>query len=124
MTTGLLFTITAIVTAVLGVSWLFFPATMLSLWKASGSEITLYMSRRYAGLFFGYSVMLWLGRTAPPSPARDAIVAGGLAVTAVMAIVSLVGVVRRTVGPATWGTVVIEAVLAGGFGYLLLSGRS
>jgi hypothetical protein len=124
MTTELLFTITAILTAVLGMSWLFFPATMLSLWKASGNEIALYMSRRYAGLFFGYSVILWLGRTAPPSPARDAIVAGGLAVTAVMAVVSLVGVLRRTVGPAAWSTVVIEALLAGGFGYLLLFGGS
>lgn len=116
-----LFVATAALLALLGVSWLLAPETMLSLWGAQGDPITTYMARRYAVLFFGYAVILWLSRTAPASPARDAILAGTTVVAGVMAIVSLFGVLTGTVGPAAWIAVVIEVALATSFGYFYLA---
>ena len=81
------------------------------------------MARRYGGLFFGYSAILWLTRGAPASAARTAILAGGAVVTAIMTIVSAVGVLTGVVGTAVWGVVVVEALLATGFTYYLVSER-
>ncbi len=118
-----LFVATAALLALLGVSWLLAPETMLSLWGAQGDQITIYMARRYAVLFFGYAVILWLSRTAPATPARDAILAGATVVAAAMALVSLFGVLTGTVGPAAWIAVVIEVALAASFGYFYLAPR-
>lgn len=120
-----LFSISAALTAFLGVIWLFFPTTMLTLWGVEGqaNAVTIYMGQRYGGLFFGYTVVLWLARKSPPSPARSAIVAGGFVVTAVLAVVSLFGVLAGTVGPAAWTAVVVEALLAVAFGYFYWSSR-
>jgi len=112
-----LFSIAAVLTALLGVGWLFFPTTMLSGWGVHGDGVAVYMARRYGGLFFGYCVILWLSRASPASETRTAILAGSLVVTAVMAVVSLVGVITGTVGPMAWSAVVVEALLAAGFAY-------
>ncbi|MBI5281451.1 MAG: hypothetical protein HY858_07195 [Candidatus Solibacter usitatus] len=124
MTIKAMFTITAVLTLILGVSWLAAPAAMLAAWNMPADAAAVYMSKRYAGLFFGYGVMMWLGRRAEASVARSAMTAGGLAVSGVMAVVSLMGVLSGTTGPAAWGAVGVEVVLAGGFGYMLFTGRS
>ncbi|MBI5083141.1 MAG: hypothetical protein HZB13_00880 [Acidobacteria bacterium] len=124
MTTKLMFTITSILTLILGVSWLAVTETMLAGWNMPADAATVYMSKRFAGLFFGYGTMMWLGRRAEASLARSAMVAGGLAVSAVMAVVTVMGVVSGVTGPAAWGAVAVEVLLAGGFGYLLFTGRS
>ena len=107
-----LFSLTAVLTALLGLGWLFATHHMLALWGVQGDAVAVYMSRRYAGLFFGYTVIMWMGRSAPSSVTRTAIVAGGAAVTAVMAAVSLMGVLNGTVGPMAWSAVAIEVGLA------------
>lgn len=86
--------------------------------------VTVYMARRYGALFVGYAVILWLGKGSPPSPARTAILAGGVALTAVIGVVSVIGAVTGVVGPAVWGAAVIEAVLACGFVYFCVAARS
>ena len=110
-------------TLLLGVAWLFFPHSMLSSWGVQADPITVYMGRRYGGLFFGYAAILWLARATGPSPARAAILAGGAIVTGVMAIVSLVGVLTGVVGPAVWSAVGIEALLAAAFAYFYVTAR-
>lgn len=118
-----LFSLAAFLVTLLGIGWLGFPETMLQLWAVKGDPITIYMSRRYGGLLFGYAVILWLGREAPPSAAKSAILAGGVVVTTVMTALSLLGVLTGTIGPGAWGAVVIEAVLAAGFTYYYATGR-
>ncbi len=113
----ILFSVAAALTLLLGVAWLFFPHSMLTSWGVQPDPVSAYMARRYGGLFFGYAAILWLGRASGPSPARTAILAGSAIVTAVMAIVSLVGVLTGVVGPAAWSAVVIEVLLAAGFAY-------
>jgi len=110
-------------TLLLGVAWLFFPQSMLSSWGVQPDPVPAYIGRRYGGLFFGYSAILWLARASGPSPARTAILAGSAVVTTVMAIVSLVGALTGVVGPAVWSAVVIEALLAAGFAYYYAKGR-
>lgn len=123
MTLKTLFSMAAGLSLVLAVSWVFFPATMLRSWNASTDEITVYMSRRYGGLLFGYTVMLWMSRNAPPSPARRAIVVAGFVLSCVMTALSLMGVLSGTIGPSAWGAVVVEALLLVGFGYFCFAAR-
>jgi hypothetical protein len=118
-----LFSIAAGLTLLLGIVWLFLPGVMLSSWGVQADDVTVYMSRRYGGLFFGYAATLWLARASEPSRARTAILTGGAVVTTVMAVVSLVGVMTGVVGPVVWSAVVIEALLAGGFVYYCVTGR-
>ena len=112
-----LFVVAAVLTLLLGVAWTLFPQAMLSSWGVEADAVAEYMGRRYGGLFFGYALILWLSRASEFSVARTAILAGGATVTTVMAIVSLAGVISGVVGPAVWGVVVIEVLLAVGFSY-------
>jgi uncharacterized membrane protein len=55
---------------------------------------------------------------------RAAILGGGAFVTALVALVSLAGVLAGTIGPGAWAAVVIEALLAGGFLYYFRAERT
>jgi hypothetical protein len=119
-----LFVTTTCLTVLLGVAWLFFPAAMLSGWGIAADAPTVYMARRYGGLFWGYAVLLWLSRAVAPSPARTAILAGGTVVNVVMTLVSLLGALSGVCTPSIWLAVAIEAVLSVAFAYQLLAARS
>jgi hypothetical protein len=118
-----LFVATAALTLFLGVAWLFFPEAMLASWNVEAGQSIVYMSRRYGALLFGYVAILWLARNAVASPARTAILVGGLAVTALMSVVSLLGLTAGVIGPVAWSAVAIEAGLAVAFLYFLVTGR-
>jgi hypothetical protein len=110
-----LFAVTAGLSLLLGVGWTFFPTFMLSTWAVGTDDVGVYVARRYGALLFGYVAILWLARSSPASPARRAILAGGVLVTSGMTLVSLYGVLTRVVGPGAWSAVVIETLLAAGF---------
>ena len=118
-----LFTITSVLTALLGVTWLLVPEAMLGQWAVQTDAVGVYMSRRYAGLFFGYSTIMWLSRGAAESQARTAILAGGMVVTGLMTAVSLYGVLAGLVGPVAWSAVVIEIGLVSGFAYFYFGNK-
>ncbi len=118
------FSIVSILMVLLGSGWLFFPETMLAMWSVQSDATGIYVGRRYGSLLLGYAAILWLGRTASSSSARRAILGGGAFVAALMAFLSLVGVLTGTIGAGAWGAVVIEALLAGGFLYFLLVERT
>lgn len=65
----------------------------------------------------GDNDLVWLARKAEPSSARTAILAGGVAVTVLMAALSLYGALAGIVGPMIWSAVVIEVALAAAFIY-------
>lgn len=118
-----LFSVAAGLTMLLGIGWLCFPQFMLSLWSVQTDGTGLYLARRYGGLLFGYTTLLWLARAAPPSPGRAAVVAGGAVVTSVMTLLSLLGVMTGIVGAGAWSAVAIEAALAAAFIYYCVTGR-
>lgn len=107
------FSVAAVLTLGLGAAWCLAPGAMYGQWGvADPSPIAVYMARRYATMFFGYTVLLWLARDATASPAGRAIAAGGVVVTAVMAAVSAWGAISGVAGPMIWSATVIEIVLA------------
>jgi Na+-driven multidrug efflux pump len=118
-----MFVVAAILTLLLGVAWTLLPQPMLSSWGVQADEVTVYMARRYGGLFFGYAVIFWLSRASESSAARTAILGGGAVVTSIMAVLSVVGVLTGVVGPAVWSAVVIEMLLAAGFVYFYVTPR-
>ena len=115
--------VVAVLMVLLGSGWLFFPEAMLASWSVQSDSAGVYMARRYGGLLFGYAAILWLARGAAASAAWAAILGGGGFVTALVTLLSLLGVVRGTIGPAAWGAVVIEALLTGGFLYYFIAER-
>ncbi len=117
------FSVVSALLVLLGAAWLVFPGTMLGRWGVQSDAIGAFVARRYGAMLLGYAVMMWLARTAGPSPARVAILGGGAFVTALVTLLSLGGVLTRAVGPGAWTTVVIEAVLAAGFLYYFLAER-
>jgi hypothetical protein len=121
VTTRTVFSVTAILTFLLGVAWMTAPAIMLDGWGLPADAATVYMSRRCGGLFLGYTAILWFARAAGASPARHAIATGGFVVTVVMAVLSLMHAAGSANAPAAWIAVAIEVALAAAFGYLLLT---
>lgn len=107
------FSVAAVLTAGLGLAWFAAPVFMFGQWGIGAPDAAaVYMARRYATMFAGYSVLLWLSRDVTGSPAGRAIAAGGTAVTGVMAAVSAWGALSGVAGPMIWSAVVIEIVLA------------
>ena len=121
MTVKNLFRVAALLTLVLGLVWMLFPEAMLTGWGATASDIAIYMSRRYAALFFGYALILWLARESPQSQARRAIMAGGFVATVLMALLSLSGVLTSRITVMGLFACAIETLLAFGFGYFLFA---
>jgi hypothetical protein len=115
--------VAAVLTGLLGLAWVLLPESMLGVWSAPGASVAAYMGRRYGGLFFGYSVMLWLSRGSGPSAARNAILAGAAVVAIVMAVVSVFGAVSGVVGAGVWGAAAVEVLLAAGFFYYFFTTR-
>ena len=115
------FCVAAFVTLALGIGWLLFPSEMLTLWGATPDGVATYIGRRYGALMLGYTAILWHSRNASASPARGAILAGAALVTAMLAILSLIGALTAVVSPAVWIAVVIEGLLASGFLYYFVT---
>jgi hypothetical protein len=120
----LFLSVAAVLIAVLGCAWLFFPEAMLGRWGVQTNEVGLFMGRRYGTMLLGYAVILALGRASGPSAARTAILAGGAFVAGLITLVSLAGILGGTVGSGAWITVALEALLTGGFLYFLVVGRA
>ena len=124
MTIKNLFSIAAVLDLLLGAAWILFPEAVLAMWGTTAADdMLIYISQRYAVLFLGYGVTLWLSRTAPPSTARRALVVGGFIVCALMAVMSLKGVLTNTINASGLLAFSIEALLAAGFGYFLFVKR-
>lgn len=121
MTTRPLFTIASILVVGLGLAWLVVPEQMLLGWGATPDPTLVYMSRRYAVLFFGYGVILWGSRSTAPSPTRRWIVAGALLTTGLMGTMSVLGVVTNTISLAGLLALFVEGTLTAGFAWALLT---
>ncbi len=116
--------VAAVLIAVLGCAWLFFPEAMLGRWGVQTDPVGLFMGRRYGTMLVGYAVILGLSRAAGPSAARTAVLVGGAIVTGCITLVSVGGILSGTIGAGAWITVVVEALLAGGFLYFSVVGRA
>ena len=120
MTIKNLFSLAAILDLLLGAAWILAPKAVLAWWGTSTSdEMLVYISRRYAIMFLGYAATLWLARNSPASDTRRALVVGGLIVTVLLAVMSLMGALDGTINAFGYLSFAIEALLAISFGYFL-----
>lgn len=120
------FTIIAATTAIagmlLGVGWLVAPRLMHTRWAISATEQSLLVGRRLGAAYLGIAIMLFLGRSAPPSELRTAVCVGMLVAMLVLAGLGLHAWRSNRVGKGILPSVILEVLLAAGYLWILLNG--
>ena len=115
--------VTAIVTLLLGVGYLFFGGLLVGRWQIEPTENMLLLGRRMGALYLGLSVIFFLARSAPPSFVRTALVAGGATVTIVLVVLGIYEFSAGRVGSGIFVSVAIEALLAVAYIWMLSTER-
>jgi hypothetical protein len=115
--------ITAIVTLLLGIGYLFFGGLLIGRWQIEPTENMLLLGRRMGALYLGLSVIFFLARSAPPSFVRTALVAGGATVTIVLVVLGIYEFSAGRVGSGVLVSIAIEALLALAYIWILSTER-
>lgn len=123
MTFELMAYVMAIGATVLGLRFMVAGGSVLREWGLEVTDAPLIMCRRIGALYLALAVVFFLGRHTPASDLRSAIcvgIGGGSALLAALGLVDLRAgrVTKRIVVP-----VIVEAVLAAGFGWTWWAGR-
>lgn len=105
------FSVTAILSLAVAAVWLFAPHLMLALWSLHDEgPPTVYMARRFGGMFLGYALLLWLTRKEPPSPATFAICTASATMMGTSSLLSAYGALVGAAGSMGWVASAIEGV--------------
>jgi hypothetical protein len=115
--------ISAMVTLVLGAGYLFFGALVVGRWQIEPTDSVLLLGRRMGALYLGLSVIVFLARSAPVSPARTAVCAGAAVMCSLLAILGVYELSAGRIGSAILASVAIEALLALGYIWILFTDR-
>jgi hypothetical protein len=110
-----LLTVYSAAAMIICLNFLLVPGFWITLYGASVDSQAAFLYRLIAALFGGLAVMAWLGRSAEPSPSRDAMVRGLLAVNGLAALVAVLGAATGVYNRFAWGPVGMFAVFAVGF---------
>ncbi len=87
------------------------PEFVLMLLGVETHTAAEFISRRAALLFLGISILFFLGRTAPHSISRQAILMGMSCSMLALALLGSVEFIRGYAGPGIWGAVITEILL-------------
>ena len=112
-----LMVINAIVAAVFGVSFVFWPGRVLAQYGHSADPALEYLGQLVGAALIAFAVLTWSARSATDSVARRAILLSmfiGDAIGFIVALIAQLGGVENELG---WSTVAIYLLLAVGFGY-------
>ena len=90
---------------------MFAPGRSLALWGIQSNDIAELVSRRAAAMYVGLSVMFFMARNAPPSPARRALVSGLVVACLILAALGLFEIYRGRVQLDMLIAVTIEVAL-------------
>lgn len=115
--------VTALVTFVLGVVYLFAGELALARWQIEPSDSVLLLGRRIGALYLGLSVIFFLARSAPRSTVRTALSAGATVTLWLLVFLGACELAAGHVGPGILGSVVVESILALAYTWLLLAER-
>ena len=77
--------ITAVILFLLGLGYFFFGALIVGRWQVEPTASVILLARRIGCLYLGLSVIFFLARSAPRSPARTALCIGTVVVTLLLA---------------------------------------
>lgn len=117
-------TATAIAASTLGLAWLLAGKRLLARWAMEANEQSLLVGRRLGAAYLGIAVMLWIGRNAPPSEFRTAATMGMFLALLLLAFLGVLEFKAHRAGAGIIVSVVLEIVLAAGFGWVLLTAAS
>lgn len=115
--------VTAIVTLVLGVGYLFFGALIVGRWQIQPTDSVLLLSRRIGCLYLGLSLMYFLARSAPVSVVRTALSAGTAVAVSLLALSGVYDLTAGHAGPGILVSAGIEFLLALGYIRILFTER-
>lgn len=113
------FTIAAVATSIagllLGLGWLFAGSFLLKRWGLDANPQGLLVGRRLGAVYVGIAILLFLGRTAPPSELRSAVSMAMLIALLLLALLGLFEFKAKRAGRGILISVVLEVLLAAGF---------
>jgi hypothetical protein len=119
------FTVVAIATSVagliLGLRWALRGSLLFRRWGIEAHTDGMLAGRRLGAAYLGIALMLFLGRSAPPSELRDAVCIGMLCALVLLA---AFGVFEFTAGRVRAGilaSAALELILASGFAWVLVT---
>ena len=112
---------TSVAGLVLGIGWALGGTLLLRRWGMEAHADGLLAGRRLGAAYLGIALMLFLGRSAPPSQLRDAVCAGMLCALVLMAASGVLEFKAGRVRAGILASVVLEAALGFGFGWVLLT---
>jgi len=119
MTFATVATAAACAALLLSVGFLFASRFMLAQWGLDATTAGLVLGRRIGAIYLGMSLLLFLGRSAPPSDLRSAVCAGlGLAI-ALLAVLGVIEFASNRVRAGIAIAVIVEVALAAGFFWVL-----
>ena len=120
MSFNFVLTVTSIAGLILGVGWMFAGSSLFQRWGINAHVDGLLVGRRLGAVYLGVSVILFMGRTAPPSDLRVAICIGVLFSMLVLAGLGLFEFIARRANSLILVSVALEVFLALGFVWVLL----
>lgn len=112
---------TAIATLLLGLGWLFAGPLLIKRWGLVPEPQALMVGRRLGAVYFGVSIIMWLGRNAPASELRDAVMVGALFTLMGLAVLGVHAYKTKQAGAAILISVAVEIVLSVGFAWVLFA---
>ena len=108
---------TAVVAIIYGLGLVLVPAMVNEMHGLASSPATSVMSRYFGVALLGIAVMAWLAREAADSDALSAFLQGACVMNVIGLIVSLHAVFTGLMNAVGWLPVIIQLLLAIGFGY-------
>jgi Ca2+/Na+ antiporter len=122
------FTVAAVATSIagliLGLGWLFAGSLLLKRWGLEANALGLLVGRRLGAAYLGIAIMLFLGRSAPPSEFRSSVSIAMLVALVLLALLGLIELKAKRVGRGILVSVAVELLLAAGFAMVLLTGNT
>lgn len=105
------------VLGIFGIGWLIMPDAMGRYWRIAPGANLNYMGSRYGALLIGLAVTVWLGRNAPNTAARRALMIGAFVALALTTALSLYGALALALN--AWPAFAVELVLTVGLAWVL-----
>jgi len=124
MTFRIMAYVMAIGGCILGLRLIFLGGSVLREWGIEIADGPLIICRRLGVLYLALAAVFFLGRNAPASDLRSALCLGIGAASALLAGLGLFELYARRVTTGIVAPVIVELILAAGFGWAWWAGRS
>ncbi len=115
--------VTAVVAFILGLAYLFAGELVVGRWQIEPTDSVLLLGRRMGALYLGLSVILFLARSTPVSPARTALSAGAAVTLWLLVFLGVCELVAGHAGPGILASILVETVLALAYTWLIAAER-